>query len=80
MARRTQLLVRKLDSDLVERLRRRAAAHGRSVEAEHREILETALAGRRPSRSLKEHLQSMPNVGRDSDFRRSSDRGRQVRL
>jgi plasmid stability protein len=38
------LHVRNLDDDLVARLRRRAARHGRSVEAEHREILRLALA------------------------------------
>ena len=38
------LHVRKLDDDLVARLKRRAARHGRSVEAEHREILRQALA------------------------------------
>lgn len=37
--------VRNLDPDLVSRLKRRAARHGRSVEAEHREILRQALAG-----------------------------------
>lgn len=37
------LLVRRLDQDLVRRLKARAAAHGRSVEAEHRAILEAAL-------------------------------------
>ena len=41
----TRLLVRKLDEALVARLKRRAARHGRSVEAEHREILRQALAG-----------------------------------
>jgi plasmid stability protein len=37
------LLVRKLEPELVERLKRRALAHGRSVEAEHRALLEEAL-------------------------------------
>lgn len=39
------LHVRNLDEDLVARLKRRAARHGRSTEAEHREILRQALAG-----------------------------------
>jgi plasmid stability protein len=39
------LTVRNLDEDLVKRLRIRAAEHGRSAEAEHREILRTNLAG-----------------------------------
>jgi len=38
------LHVRNLEDDLVARLKRRAARHGRSVEAEHREILRQALA------------------------------------
>jgi plasmid stability protein len=37
------LRVRHLDEDLVRRLRVRAAKHGRSIEAEHRVILEAAL-------------------------------------
>jgi plasmid stability protein len=37
------LHVRNLDDDLVERLKVRAAESGRSVEAEHREILRRAL-------------------------------------
>jgi antitoxin FitA len=32
-----------LDDDLIARLKRRAARHGRSTEAEHREILRQAL-------------------------------------
>jgi antitoxin FitA len=38
------LHVRNLDDDLIGRLRRRAARHGRSIEAEHREILRHALS------------------------------------
>lgn len=37
------LTVRNLDEDLVKRLRVRAAEHGRSAEAEHREILRANL-------------------------------------
>jgi antitoxin FitA len=37
------LHVRNLDDDLIARLKRRAARHGRSAEAEHREILRQAL-------------------------------------
>jgi plasmid stability protein len=39
------LTVRNLDEDVVRRLRIRAAEHGRSAEAEHREILRAALMG-----------------------------------
>ncbi len=38
------LHVRNLEDDLILRLKRRAARHGRSAEAEHREILRQALA------------------------------------
>lgn len=43
------LTVRNLEDDVVRRLRVRAAEHGRSAEAEHREILRTALVGGRPA-------------------------------
>jgi antitoxin FitA len=39
-----QLLVRGLSDETVRMLRERAKAHGRSVEAEHRSILEEAVA------------------------------------
>jgi plasmid stability protein len=39
------LHVRNLDDELIARLKRRAVRHGRSTEAEHREILRVALAG-----------------------------------
>lgn len=65
----TNLTVRNLDPNLIEALKQRASAHGRSAEAEHRAILEEVL--RRPARcGLAEVLASMPNVGRDSDFAR----------
>lgn len=43
-----QLTVRNIDDQVVLALKQRAAAHGRSAEAEHREILRVALldAGR----------------------------------
>lgn len=34
-----KLLLRNLDDEVIARLKRRAARHGRSAEAEHREIL-----------------------------------------
>lgn len=40
-----QLLVRNVDEETMARLKARAAANGRSVEAEHREILRSALEG-----------------------------------
>lgn len=40
-----QLTVRKISPELVGALKRRAAANGRSAEAEHREILRMSLLG-----------------------------------
>ena len=45
-----QLLVRQVRDDLIEKMRQRAAANGRSVEAEHRAILEEVLG--KPSEPL----------------------------
>ena len=75
-----QLIVRNLDEKIVASLRRRAAEQGRSVEAEHREILREVLLSKRKSKSLKQHLLEMPNVGRDEDFARRKDRGRKSPL
>ena len=66
------LLVRGLDDALVQSLREQAASHGRSVEAEHREILAQALF--RPKKlSFAELLMNMPDVGEDADFERLHD-------
>jgi len=63
------LLVRGIDDAIVEALKARAAAHGRSAEAEHREILAAAL--RRPrKRTFAAVLAAMPDVGEDNDFER----------
>ncbi len=67
----TRLLVRNLDPDIVSALKRRAAQHGRSAEAEHREILRNALGPQK--KSFSEVLASIPNVGEDSDFARVDD-------
>jgi plasmid stability protein len=68
------LLVRGVDDTLVQCLREQAAQHGRSAEAEHREILARAL--RRPKkRRFADVLMSMPNVGEDADFERVDDSG-----
>lgn len=63
------LLVRGVDEEIVRALKERAGRHGRSAEAEHREILAAALARPR-RRSFAEALASMPNVGADVDFER----------
>lgn len=61
-----QLLVRDLDDDLVVALRKRAAKHGRSVEAEHRAILKAVLR-KRPARSFKAMLLAIPKSQSDDD-------------
>jgi plasmid stability protein len=75
-----QLIVRNLDPDLVHRLKIRAAQHGRSMEAEHREILRQALQEPQPKATLKSWLLAIPPVGDDADFERVQDRGREVEL
>ena len=67
------LLVRDIDDDLVQALNERAGAHGRSVEAEHREILTGALRRTR-ERGFIEVLAAMPDVGEDADFERVGSR------
>jgi plasmid stability protein len=49
-----QLVVRNLDEELVARLKLRAAEHGRSTEAEHREILREVLSQEPRRRSFRE--------------------------
>jgi plasmid stability protein len=68
------LLVRNVDEGVVKALKERAAAHGRSAEAEHREILASALRRTR-KRSFAAVLASIPNVGLDADFERLSGTG-----
>ena len=63
----TNLIVRNVDEDIALALKQLAASHGRSAEAEHREILRSALA-RPKRRSIVDVLRSMPNVGEDADF------------
>jgi antitoxin FitA len=58
------LTVRNLDDDLVRRLRIQAAEHGRSAEAEHREILRAALTD--PNLATARHLAAQ----RLAEFRR----------
>ncbi len=63
----THLVVRNIEPSVAQALKEAAARHGRSAEAEHREILRAALT--RPARrSLKDVLAAMPDVGTDEDF------------
>jgi len=63
------LLLRWVDDAIVQALKKRAGAHGRSAEAEYRAILAAALMSP-PRRNLAELLGSMPDVGLDDDFER----------
>jgi plasmid stability protein len=56
-----------------------AARHGRSAEAEQREILGEALR-EQPEEDPKALLAEMPTVGEDANFARISDQPRSVEL
>jgi plasmid stability protein len=75
-----QLIVRNLEEEVVRELKIRAARHGRSAEAEHREILREALLPAQPKRSIKDLLLAIPPGGEEDDFPRASDAGRDVEL
>ena len=66
------LVVRNLDQHIVDALKQRAAQHGRSMEAEHRALLEELLVKPKGKR-FAEVLAAMPNVGQDEDFERVED-------
>lgn len=67
------LVVRNLDQHIVNALKQRAARHGRSMEAEHRSLLEEVLL-RPKGKSFAEVLSAMPDVGQDEDFERIEDK------
>ena len=64
-----QLVVRNLESDLIRRLKQRAAEQGVSAEEEHRRILRRALLDEEEFPDLKSLL-IMPDIGEDKDFAR----------
>ena len=71
-----QLIVRKLESSVVRRLRSRAVAEGVSVEEAHRRVLRQALLGDQPAarRNFIEYLQAMPDVSLPLQRRRELPR------
>lgn len=71
------LIVRNVNEDIIKALKTRAGRHGISAEAEHRKILAQALVKPR-KRSFVEAIAAMPNVGKDSDFKRVQDNNNQV--
>ena len=64
------LVVRNVDDDIAAALKRQAAAHGLSAEAEHRQILNRVLLLPK-RRSFADVLANMPHVGEDADFTRA---------
>lgn len=74
-----QLIVRNLEEYVVKALKERAVRHGRSAEAEHREILRQALVAA-PFEDPKAVLLEMPDVGEDTDFERLRDLPRRIDL
>lgn len=65
----TNLTVSNVDEEIVRSLQEQAVQNGRSVEAEHRAILQEVLTRPR-KRSFLDFLATMPNVGEDADFDR----------
>lgn len=78
-----QLIVRKLEEPVVQRLREEAARYGVSVEEAHRRVLRRALLGEAAERGLKAHLLGIPAEveGEPDDlFERQQDAPREVEL
>jgi plasmid stability protein len=57
-----QMLIRKLDDDILRQLKARARAHGRSAEAEARELLKASLAV--PTKRIGSFIGKGKNSGR----------------
>lgn len=74
-----QLIVRNLEEDVVQALKERAVRHGRSAEAEHRELLREVLLAE-PADDPKEVLLDIPQVGEDADFERIRNLPRRLDL
>ena len=73
-----QLIVRKLDNELIKRLKLRAAKHGRSVEAEHRAILQSVVMDETPV-NFKDWLLALPDLDIELSIERDNkDKGRDV--
>jgi antitoxin FitA len=75
-----QLIVRKIEHEIVRALKMRAARKNRSAEAEHREILREALLPAQQVRDFRELLLSIPAGAANIVVRRSSSGRRRVKL
>jgi plasmid stability protein len=68
-----ELTIREVEPAIVAKLQERAELHRRSIEEEHKAILQFALLGgnEQPHQvTFEEYLRMMPNVGTDDDFSR----------
>jgi len=75
-----QVIVRKLNTRLVQRLKRRAAEHGVSMEEELRRLLREALEPAKqpkPKMNFKEFLMTCPDFG-DPDELRQKELPREI--
>ena len=68
----TSINLDNLIKDNRDRLKQRAAIHGRSLKSELDFILTSAFKLKTAENSLKELLLAMPDVGEDADFNRES--------
>ena len=75
-----QILIRRLDQQVVRKLRAKAASDGISAEEEARRILRRSLIGDAPDMPLIEFLRTMPEVGDGLIFRRPKRKPRKVTL
>lgn len=73
----SQLIVRKIEERVVQRLREMASGLGVSVEEAHRRLLRRSLLGEdSPPPSFKDYMRSMPEAGEDSLFERKRTRSK----
>ena len=75
-----QILIRRLDQQVVRKLRAKAASDGISAEEEARRILRRSLVGDAPDMPLIDFLRTMPEVGDGRIFRRPKRKPRKVTL
>jgi plasmid stability protein len=75
-----QILIRRLDQQVVRKLRAKAASDGISAEEEARRILRRSLVGDAPDMPLIDFLRTMPEVGEGRIFRRPKRKPRKVTL
>jgi plasmid stability protein len=75
-----QILIRRLDQQVVRKLRAKAVSDGISAEEEARRILRRSLIGDAPNMPLIDFLRTMPDVGDGRIFRRPKRKPRKLKL